>query len=159
MYKLPSLVVIWANSLRQVTVYPDSSSVKWKYHKNLEKEVATHSTILAWKISWTEEPGRLQFMGSQRVGHDWVAEHSTPQGHKLCILNTVSLTLSTFPGTQWAFSKYLLNKLIYECMNIAYIGILFVHKIIHYGKYSWTLMNLSAFELKHHCTVEASFYF
>ena len=37
---------------------------------NLEKEVATHSSILAWRITWTEEPGRLQFMGSQRVGHD-----------------------------------------------------------------------------------------
>ena len=36
----------------------------------LEKEMATHSSILAWKIPWTEEPGRLQFMGSQRVGHD-----------------------------------------------------------------------------------------
>ena len=36
----------------------------------LEKEVATHSSILAWKIPWTEEPGRLQSMGSQRVGHD-----------------------------------------------------------------------------------------
>ena len=32
----------------------------------------THSSILAWKIPWTEEHGRLQFMGSQRVGHDWV---------------------------------------------------------------------------------------
>ena len=37
----------------------------------LEKEMATHSSILAWEISWTEEPGRLQSMGSQRVGHDW----------------------------------------------------------------------------------------
>ena len=36
----------------------------------LEKEMATHSSILAWKIPWTEEPGRLQSMGSQRVGHD-----------------------------------------------------------------------------------------
>ena len=36
----------------------------------LEKEMATHSTILAWKIPWMEEPGRLQSMGSQRVGHD-----------------------------------------------------------------------------------------
>ena len=36
----------------------------------LEKEMATHSTILAWKIPWTEDPGRLQSMGSQRVGHD-----------------------------------------------------------------------------------------
>ena len=35
----------------------------------LEKEIATHSSILAWRIPWTEEPGRLQSMGSHRVGH------------------------------------------------------------------------------------------
>ena len=38
----------------------------------LEKETLTHSSILAWKIPGMEEPGRLQSMGSQRVGHDWV---------------------------------------------------------------------------------------
>ena len=37
---------------------------------HLEKEMATHSSTLAWKISWKEEPGRLQSVGSQRVGHD-----------------------------------------------------------------------------------------
>ena len=36
----------------------------------LEKEMATHSSTLAWKIPWTEKPGRLQSMGLQRVGHD-----------------------------------------------------------------------------------------
>ena len=36
----------------------------------LEKEMANHSSILAWKIPWTEEPGRLQSMGAQRVRHD-----------------------------------------------------------------------------------------
>ena len=36
----------------------------------LEEEMATHSSILAWEISWTEEPGRLQSMVSQRVGHN-----------------------------------------------------------------------------------------
>ena len=36
----------------------------------LEKEMATQSSILAWKIPWTEDPGRLQSMGSQRIGHD-----------------------------------------------------------------------------------------
>ena len=36
----------------------------------LEKEMAPHSSTQAWKIQWTEEPGRLQSMGSQRVGHD-----------------------------------------------------------------------------------------
>ena len=37
---------------------------------SLEKEMATHSSILAWKISWTKEPGGLQYMASQRVRHD-----------------------------------------------------------------------------------------
>ena len=36
----------------------------------LEKGMATHSSILAWEVPWTEEPGRLQSMGSLRVGHD-----------------------------------------------------------------------------------------
>ena len=36
----------------------------------MEKEMVTHSSILAWKIPWTEKPGRLQSMGSQRLGHD-----------------------------------------------------------------------------------------
>ena len=40
------------------------------FEDSLEKEMATHSSILAWKVPWTEEPGGLQSMGSQRVGHD-----------------------------------------------------------------------------------------
>ena len=43
-------------------------SLGWE--DTLEKEMATHSSILAWKIPWTEEPGGLQSMGSLRVGHD-----------------------------------------------------------------------------------------
>jgi len=38
--------------------------------------MATHSSILAWRIPWTEEPGGLQSMGSQRVGHDWATSLS-----------------------------------------------------------------------------------
>ena len=44
--------------------------------QGLEKKMATHSSILAWKIPWTEEPGSLQSMGSLRVGHDWVTSVS-----------------------------------------------------------------------------------
>ena len=40
----------------------------------LEKEMATHPSILAWEIPWTEEPGGLQFMGSQRVRHDLMSK-------------------------------------------------------------------------------------
>ena len=43
-------------------------SLSWE--DPLEKEVVTHSSTLAWKISWTEEPGTLQSMGLQRIGHD-----------------------------------------------------------------------------------------
>ena len=42
----------------------------------LEKEMATHSSILAWRIPWMEEPGGQQSMGLQRVGHDWVTSLS-----------------------------------------------------------------------------------
>ena len=53
---LPTMWEIWVQSLGQEDL--------------LEKETATHSSTLVWKIRWTEEPGRLQSMGSQRVGHD-----------------------------------------------------------------------------------------
>ena len=43
---------------------------------HLEKEMATHSSTLAWKIPWMEEPRRLQSMGSQRAGHDWATSLS-----------------------------------------------------------------------------------
>ena len=53
---LPTVRETWVRSLGQ--------------EEPLEKEMATHSSTLAWKIPWTEEPGGLQSMGSQRVGHD-----------------------------------------------------------------------------------------
>ena len=43
----------------------------------LEKGMATYSSILSWRIPWTEEPGRLQSMGSQRIGHDWATNTLT----------------------------------------------------------------------------------
>ena len=42
----------------------------------LEEEMALHSSILAWEIPWTEEPGRQQSRGSERVGHDWARMHA-----------------------------------------------------------------------------------
>ena len=42
----------------------------------LEEEMTTHFSILAWRIPWTEEPGRLRSIGLQRVGHVWAAEHA-----------------------------------------------------------------------------------
>ena len=51
---------------------------------NMEKDMATHSSILAWKIPRTEEPGGLPSMGSHRVGHDW----SNLEAAAACILKT-----------------------------------------------------------------------
>ena len=48
---------------------PDMGSIPGS-GRSLEKEVAVHSSVLAWEIPWTEEPGRLQSMGSQRARHD-----------------------------------------------------------------------------------------
>ena len=53
------------------------SNFTFTFHfHSLEKEMATHSSTLAWKPQWMEEPGRLQFMGSLRVGHNWVTSLS-----------------------------------------------------------------------------------
>ena len=51
-------------------------AINTQLYEYLEKEMATHSSTLAWKIPWTKEPGRLQSMGSQRVEHDWATSLS-----------------------------------------------------------------------------------
>ena len=47
-----------------------------RYQEVMEKAMATHSSTLAWKIPWTEEPGRLQSLWSWRIGHDWATSLS-----------------------------------------------------------------------------------
>ena len=74
---LPAMQETWVRSLGQ--------------EDPLEKEMATHSSILAWRIPWTEEPGGLQSTGSQRVGHDLGTE---PQ-QQVCVV-TLSLHLCEF---------------------------------------------------------------
>ena len=61
----------------------------------LEKEMATHSSILAWEIPWTEEPGGLQSTGSQRVRHDLATEQQQP-----CSAVHHSTTYSSRPWKQ-----------------------------------------------------------
>ena len=57
----------------------------------MEKEIATHSSILAWRIPWTEEPGGLQFMELQRAGHDLATKPSSFYEQKLFLLNHIML--------------------------------------------------------------------
>ena len=84
-------------SIGDASVFPDGASGKEltcqcrspksrrfnPWWETLEEEMATHSSILAWRIPWTEEPGGLQSMGSQRVGHDWsgLAHTDTQEMH------------------------------------------------------------------------------
>ena len=75
----------WRRRLRTGAQYTSTfgSWVEENYHRKLttsrgsvEKAMAPHSSALAWKIPWTEEPGGLQPMGSLRVGHDWATSLS-----------------------------------------------------------------------------------
>ena len=59
----------------------------------LEKEMAIHSSTITWKIPWTKEPGRLQSMRSQRVGHDWVTS--------LSLFTLISLWPCLSLGLEW----------------------------------------------------------
>ena len=59
-----------AQSVKNLPAVQETRVRSLSWEDPLEKEMATHSNILAWKISWTEEPGGLQSMGSQRVGHN-----------------------------------------------------------------------------------------
>ena len=88
-------------------------SLGWE--DTLQKGIATHSSILAWRIPWTEEPGELQSMGFQRVGHDWAPNTFTFNIHiythtylihkctyiYVCLVPQLCLTLCN-PMAHWA---------------------------------------------------------
>ena len=59
-----------AQSVKNLPAVQETRVRSLDWEDPLEKEMATYASILAWTISWTEEPGGLQSMGSQRVGHD-----------------------------------------------------------------------------------------
>ena len=71
----------WASLVAQTVKNLPAMQETWiwslGWEDPLEEGMATHSSILVWKIPWTEEPGGLQSTGLQRVGHDWVTQHST----------------------------------------------------------------------------------
>ena len=68
----------WASLVAQTEKNPPAMREIWVWSSGWEDSMegmATHSSILAWRIPWTEELGRLQFIGSQKVGHDGAAKH------------------------------------------------------------------------------------
>ena len=80
----------------------------------LEKEMATRSSILAWRIPWMEEPGGLQSTGSQRVGHDWATSFFSPFSIKSLLLSTKLVekvdTLGAFTFPPWILYVASLNE-------------------------------------------------
>ena len=82
--KLNYRITIWFGSLASLVAQrlkrlpPMQETQVWPLGREdpLEKEMVTHSNILAWRIPWTEKPGRLLSIGSQRVGHDWATSLS-----------------------------------------------------------------------------------
>ena len=75
----------------------------------LEKEMAIHSSTLAWQIPWTEEPGRLQSMGLQRVGHDWAT---------------------------WLHLKNFITVSVYMCVCLSICDFMCIHRLDHSEIYS-----------------------
>ena len=59
-----------AQTVKRLSTMQETSVRSLGWEDPLEKEMEIHSSITAWKTPWTEEPGRLQSMGSQRVGHN-----------------------------------------------------------------------------------------
>ena len=75
------IMAIWPSLVAQMVKSLPAMQETWVQflgqEDTLEKEMATHSSNIAWKILWMEQPGRLQSMGLQRVGLDRVIKHST----------------------------------------------------------------------------------
>ena len=81
LFQLWLYCTLWASLVAQMVKNPPAMRETWvqflSWEDSLEKEIATNSNILAWRIPWTEEPGGLQFMGSQRVRRYWITKYNT----------------------------------------------------------------------------------
>ena len=71
-----SLFTVVAQTVKRLSTMRETQVQSLDSEDPLEKETAIHSSTIAWKIPWTEEPGRLQSVGSQRVGHNWATSCS-----------------------------------------------------------------------------------
>ena len=81
----------------------------------LEKEMAIHSSILAWRIPWMEKPSWLQYMGSQRVGHNWA---TSPSPSYLWLFKKIRQKFLTYERTKFLFSFFVSFLLIFQCFLV-----------------------------------------
>ena len=88
----------------------------------LEKGMETHSSILTWEIPWTEEPGGLQSMGSQRVGHHWITNTWEGGAHRLrvgCCWHpsaVVPILPTVYHGTLFSVLQHLLQFILHALL-------------------------------------------
>ena len=133
-------------------------SLGWEHP--LEKCIATHSSIQAWRIPWTEEPGGLLSMGLQRIKHDWASKHSIYSIHPsihlsiypsiyssihTCIHPSIHLSihLSIHPSIHLSIHQNEVEKSgvsIRDCL-IIYLLILPIHLSIHPSQWGWEVLN------------------
>ena len=110
------MLIYWASLVAQMVKNPPAMWETWVWslgwEDSLEEGMATHSSIRPGKSLWTEEPGRLQFMGPQRVGLDWATKHSaflhtteTPYVFNILCTCFVHLFCFWLPEYFKAFSK------------------------------------------------------
>ena len=100
----------------------------------LEEGMVTHSSILAWRIPWTEEPGRLQSMGSQGVGHDWndlAPMYPPPQSNSLEI---ALLTTNAYSSRHFIY---------------VWINVFIIHSRL-YWMYIWYAGHIAFLAIKRH---------
>ena len=101
----------------------------------LEKGMATHSSILTWRIPWKEEPGRLLSMGSQRVRHDWACTYNFSNFHIYVLIYGICFSLSDLFSCVWqslgpsmslqmtwfhSFYGWVIFLWIYKCRGLMY---------------------------------------
>ena len=95
-----------AQSVKNPTAMQETWVQSLNWEESLEEIMASHSSIPAWRIPWTEEPGGLQSLGPQRVGQDWATEHTHVQ-HPWVWLSPciVHLKLAQHPSRLWVEGK------------------------------------------------------
>ena len=97
--------------------------------RSLEKELATHCGILAWAIPWTEEPGRLQSTGLQRVRHDFATEHTCARAHTHTHTHTHILSLNqayvTILGLRFSLCPY--QEMLFDTEELLRLSIYSLH--------------------------------
>ena len=146
--RLPAMHETWVRSLG--------------WEDPLKKEMATHSSILARRIPWTEEPVKLQSTGSQRVRHDWVASHTHPF---FCLLYSVIVSFQCifFFLFQYCILQLWLLFIFFNSLlkkkNFLYLCSLCIHMFPEtlnhlYDQYSEPFSGRSLPSISHSCSSE-----